>query len=221
MSKFVPQNLLEEAILKNNMKLLIQAVAENHKLSSAIAAKYLDSNAFSDEAICCVLLLASNITWFLKHCSDSERIQTLAADIISAPQENMQENEKALAQAVAKYDSSEVIRLIQNENVKLNNIAPEIPKAVPELTREAAAAFLKHGLTAKAQAQVLGVLLNEAENPELFKDISYSERIKYANLMIHIISGEDISAQKPWYPEKSDGSFFYYYDPEHKFNPYK
>ena len=37
--------------------------------------------------------------------------------------------------------------------------------------------------------------------PELLNGFSYKERIKYANLMMKIIAGDDIDLSEEWYPE--------------------
>ena len=70
------------------------------------------------------------------------------------------------------------------------------------------------------KAIVLDVLLKEVEAPELLESLAYRERLKYANLMLHLMSGEQITSQSGWYPDKSQYKCSYYFDPSHRYNPF-
>ena len=78
---------------------------------------------------------------------------------------------------------------------------------LPELSNEAVLTLLRDGLSAKLKAIVLGIFLKETETPDLLVSFSYTERLKYSNLMIKIITGKPVSADAPWYPEDTNNVY--------------
>ena len=208
---FKPQNALEQAIHDYNSEMVIYAIAENHTLTTLAPASNLGYECFSDEVIFAVLLNAvtekqlHTMTngWFWGHLRAGERLRKLVNETLAPLPQDPSDAEKKLIKAIVWRENNEIIRLIREENAKFHGFAQELLIMLPELSKEAALAFLKDGLSAKLKVIVWRIFLNETEEPDLLKDFSYAERCKYANMMMKIITGKAVSAEEPWYPENT------------------
>ena len=109
--------------------------------------------------------------------------------------------EKQLIKAIVYHDNGEIIRLIEKENAQFHGFALELLLMLPELSKAAVLTLLRDGLSARLKAMIWGIFLKETEVPELLESFSYSERLKYTNLLIKILTGNTVSADEPWYPE--------------------
>lgn len=208
---FKPQNALEQAIHDYNSEMVIYAIAENYTLTTLAPASNLGYECFSDEVIFAVLLNAvtekqlHTMTngWFWGHLRAGERLRKLVNETLAPLPQDPSDAEKKLIKAIVWRENNEIIRLIREENAKFHGFAQELLIMLPELSKEAALAFLKDGLSAKLKAIVWRIFLNETEEPDLLKDFSYAERCKYANMMMKFITGKAVSAEEPWYPENT------------------
>ena len=208
---FKPQNPLEQAIHDCNNEMVIYAIAENHMLTKLAPASNLGKECFSDEVIFSVLLNAvtekqlHTMTngWFWGHLKVGERLRKLVDETLAPLPQDPSEAEKKLIKNIIWRDNDEIIRLIKEEKAQFHSFAPELLLMLPELSKEAVLAFLKDGLSAKLKAVVLRIFLNETGEADLLQDFSYTERCKYANLMIKILAGIPVSADEPWYPEEN------------------
>ena len=225
--EFTPKNAIEEAIHEYDSKKIIQAIAEGEHLDRLVAASWLGNECFSDEVIFSVLFMAISIDklknmtsgWFWGYCHAGDRIRKAVTEALTPLKDTPSEDEKKLIKAIIYTENAEVIRLINKEGIKFQGFTPELLKTLPHLSKEAALAFLRDGLSPKLKAIVLGIMLKEIKNPDLLEDFSYSERLKYTNLMLQIMMNEDISADDDWYPDGENHRFSYYIDPYHCFKP--
>lgn len=224
---FVPQNALEEAIHEQDASKLMQAIAEEESLTRLISVSCLAPECFTDEMIFSVIFLSiplglrkkMNSGWFYGHLHAGERIKSLVKEALSPLPDAPSPGEKALIKAILNLDNGEIIRLIREDGVKFQGFAPHLLVPLPNLSQTAALAFLRDGLSQKLKAIVLGILLKEVETPSLLKEYPVKERIRFANLMLHIVSGEDVRDDLPWFPDCKQFPFAYYFDPEHKYRP--
>ena len=224
---FKPENMLEKAIFERDPKRLLQGVAEELTLNRLVAASNLGSECFTDEVVYSVLLLAITEKqletmkngWFWGYLHAGERVKTLVNEALKPLPLEPSSGEKKLIRAILYRDNEEICRLIREERVQFEGFAPELLIMLPELSKEGVLAFLKEGLSPQLKAIVLGILLKEVETPELLKSFPYRQRVKYANLMLHLMAGEEISPENTWFPDDLSCPFFYYFDPEHKYNP--
>lgn len=224
---FTPQNLLEEGIRSRDIKMILQAIAEEETLDRLAAASNLGDERFPDEVVFSVLFIAvtreqvrmMTSGWFAGFLRAGERLRHLVDEVLTPLPRDPSPGEKALIKAVVYGENEEICRLIREEQVRFEGFAPELLPGLPALSKEAALTFLKEGLSPKLKAVVLGILLKEVENPDLLDAFSAEERTRYANLMLHIVAGEKITAQMPWFPEKGEYTGFYYFDPEHTYSP--
>lgn len=206
---FKPQNALEQAIHDCNSEMVIYAIAENNMLITLAPASNLGRECFSDEVIFSVLLNAVTEKqlhimtngWFWGHLRVGERLRKLVNETLAPLPQAPSEAEKKLIKAIVFHDNDEIIRLIEKGNAKFHGFAPELLIMLPELSKAAILTLLRDGLSAKLKAIVLRIFLNETAEPDMLKDLSYSKRCQYANLMIKIIAGKPVSADEPWYPE--------------------
>ena len=222
-----PENALEQAIHDRDIKQVMYAIAEETALERLAAVSNLGDETFPDEVVFSVMFLSLTKDqvktmgngWFWGHLRAGERIRKLREEAIAPLPNAPTPGEKALIKAIVYRENEEIIRLIEKENAFFCGFAPELLIMLPELSREAVLAFFQKGLCAKLKAIVLRILLKEAAKPDLLKSFSYEERIRYANLMLHIIAGEPFSAETPWFPDDEQTVFNYYFDPLHRFHP--
>lgn len=204
-----PKITLEQAIDERNNKMLVYAIAEGNILTDIAHVSNLDYECFTNEVILSVLLIAAtqkqlemmNSRYFCIHSKVGERLTALIKEAAEPLPQSPSISEKKLIKAVVFRDNAEIIRLIQEENAKFYGFAFELLLLLPELSKAAILTFLQEGLSEKLKAIIFGIFLKEAATPELLNDFSYKERIKYANLMMKIIAGDDIDFNEEWYPE--------------------
>lgn len=225
---FKPQNALEQAIHDYNSEMVIYAIAENNMLSTLVPASNLGYECFSDEVIFAVLLNAvtekqlHTMTngWFWGHLRAGERLRKLVNETLAPLPQDPSDAEKKLIKAIVWRENNEIIRLIREENAKFYGFAPELLIMLPELSREAVLMLLQNGVTAKLKAMIFGIFLAETANADILKSFSYAARVMYANLMLSLMQGEDISATEAWYPEARFCRRSYCFDPEHRYEPF-
>lgn len=226
-SEFKPENMLEYAIHEFDQKKIIQAIAEEIPLNRLIAARWLDYEHFSDEVVFSVLLIAitqkqlkmmSN-SWFRGFFRVGKRLQKLVREALAPLPQEPSDIERKLIRAIIYRDNGEIIRLIREEGAVFSGFSPELLLMLPELSQSAVLAFLKDGLSPKLKAIVFGIFLKEVETPDLLEGFTYKERVRYANLMLHILAGVKISEHIPFYPDGDQPYYFYYFDPEHRYDP--
>ena len=150
-----------------------------------------------------------------------DRVQHLVTRALAPMPREMDDKEKILMDALKSRDSDKVVTLISIEGIQFRNISAGIIRSLDHLTKEAVFTLLAFGLTCEAEAVMLAVLMNELYEPDILKEWSYEKRLRMANLMIHILSLENVNANTPWYPEPQPEPFAYYLDPEHRYNPYE
>ena len=226
---FTPENNLEKAIKNRDNNAIICAIADGSKLSRLVSVCHLGYENFSDEAIYSVLLLAlseeqlkSMTSEYYYHNTEktaAQRLKNIVNDALSPMKESPDDAEKALMKAIIFSENQEVIRLIKEENTVFYGFAVELLPAMADLSKEAKLTLLRDGISTKLKAVLLGIFLNEAEKPEIFNYMTYSERVKYANLMLRIMLHDVISAAENWFPENGENRFDYYFDPKHRFPP--
>ena len=224
---FVPANDLEKAIREKNSPRIMKAVMENNMLTSLPPASWLGSKDFSDEIIFSILYLATekklveqmNSGFFHIHMGAGPRMKALVQDTLTPMPGTPDSGEKELCRAVLFHESEEIIRLIREEGVKLKGFLPELIENLPHLSKEAVLTFFRDGLCPKLKAIILYLLQKETMERKYLPDFTEEDCIKYTNLMLHLISGENVSAEQPWYPEKGGEKYFYYFDPNHHFEP--
>ena len=223
--KLKAQNILEQALIDRNPKLLIQAIAEEACLLDSKLAFCLEDECFSDTAALSALILGTSAKQLKElHASpgNGPRVKQLLKEALTPPSEKASDDEKQLIQAVLRKDNDTVITLVRGRNIRLYGVSRRVLQALPDLSKRGAFTLLSGGLSPKVQAVVLGIFVRElTEEADLTEKWSYEERLRYTNLLIHILSGEDVDADTPWYPEKQPQPFFYYLDPEHRYNPYE
>lgn len=208
---FIPQNPLEQAIYDRNREMLIHAVAEGEVLTTLAPASNLGDECFPDEVIFAVLFIAATgkqvktMTngWFWGYLHAGERLRKLTEETLAPLPQEPSPLERALIKAIVYRENEEIIRLIEQENIKFHGFAVELLNLLPELSKAAILTLLRDGLSAKLKAIIFGIFLNETRKSERLPDLSYNDRIKYTNLMIRILAGNHISADEPWYPEDS------------------
>ncbi len=226
---FTPENNLEKAIKNNNPNAVIRAIADGEKLSRLVSVRHLGYEDFSDEAIYSVLLLVlseeqlqSMTSEYYYHNTEktaAQRLKNIVNDALSPMKESPDDNEKALMKAIIFGENQEVIHLVKEKNVVFYGFTIELLPAIADLSKEAKLTLLRDGISTKLKAILLGIFMNEAETPKIFNYMTYSERVKYANLMLRIMLKDDISADENWFPEDGENRFDYYFDPQHRFPP--
>lgn len=224
---FVPANDLEKAIQKKDSPRIMKAVMENNELTSLPPASWLGSEDFSDEIIYSILYLATkkelveqmNSGFFHIHMGAGPRMKALARDVLTPLPGIPDDGEKELCRAIRCHENEEIIRLIREEGVKLKGFTTVLLTHLPQLSKKAVLTFLRDGLCPKLKPIVLYLLQKETVKRNFLPDFTDEDCIKYTNLMIHLISGENVSADQPWYPEKGGEEFFYYFDPYHRYEP--
>ena len=213
-------NMLEKAILMKNPRMVIQSVAEGEILTDPAVGKYLEDKCFSDEVVFTVLL-SGTPEKFLKYLAESagKRVKKLAVEALAPLPQDPSIGEKALIRAIVCGDSRRILELVDKEKVFFQGFAPELLLMFPELTPEAVLAVLKDGLSAKLKAIVFGLLLKETEHADLLKSFYYWERVKYTNILLHLLAGESLSASEGFFPDHIHENFTYCFDPAHRFDP--
>lgn len=226
--EFAPQNELEQAIHDCNPEKVIQALADGEHLDRLISASWLGNDCFSDEVIFSVLYKGLTLEqvktmtsgWFWGHLHAGKRVSEMTKNALKPLPVEPTDCEKKLIIAILSADDAEIIRLIRDEGIKFQGFTPELLKLLPVLSKSAALTFLRDGLTSKLKAVVFHVLLTEVTSPDILSDFPHRERLKYANLMMHIVMGENVNAEAEWFPDGTKHDFSYYYDPTHCFCPY-
>lgn len=209
---FIPENDLETAIVKGDIPKIVRAIAEGVSLKRLAAVKILGNRLFPDEIIFAVLMISTPgtklrraaETGWLYHQLLPESAAKLRAAVTEALAPVPQEPstlEKQLIKAIVYHDNGEIIRLIEKENAQFHGFALELLLMLPELSKAAVLTLLRDGLSARLKAMIWGIFLKETEVPELLESLSYSERLKYTNLLMKILTGNTVSADEPWYPE--------------------
>ncbi|MBR2905837.1 MAG: hypothetical protein IKC08_08055 [Lentisphaeria bacterium] len=224
---FTPQNALEQAIHDHNSEMVIYAIAENHMLTTLAPASNLGSECFSDEVIFSVLfnavtekqLRTMTNGWFWGHLKAGERLRKLVDEALEPLPQKPSDEEKALIKAIVYGDSNSVLQLVREKKMCFHGFAPELLLMFPELSPEAVLAILKDGLSAKLKGIVLRILLKETEKADLLKSFSYRERVKYANMLLHLLAGENLSPAEGLFPDHIHENFTYCFDPAHQFDP--
>lgn len=231
MSWFRPENELESAIAGRDIPGIVQAIAEGVSLERLAAIKLLGSEDFPEEVVFAVLMISTprkklqdmaKSGYFFHHLlpDNASRLKTLIAASFTPLPEEPSPEEKRLIKAIVYGDSEQVCHLIAEENVKFCGFAPELLVMLPELSLEAVLMLLQNGLTAKLKAMIFGIFLAETANADILKSFSYAARVMYANLMLSLMQGEDISATGAWYPEARFCRRSYCFDPEHRYEPF-
>lgn len=209
---FMPENALEQAIYDRNIEQIVYAVVENNFLTKLAPASNLGAECFSDEVIFTIMINSMTPKqlemmtngWFYGYLRAGERMRLLAQAALEPLPEQPSDGEKLLLKAIVFRDDAEIIRLIKEVKVVLRGFTPQLLLILPELSKEATLVFLRDGLSAKLKAIVLGLLMRETQKPDALKALSYSDLIRYSNLMIKIIAGKNISPEQPWYPEDAE-----------------
>lgn len=222
-NSFKPQNDLETALVTREHGLLVKSIAEDESLLNLKAALFLEDPFFHTGTAMAVLMLTASpkqLKEILELPDLPERVKHLVTRALAPMPRKMNDGEKLLLDALKLRNSDEVIKLIGVDGIQFRNVSNTIIRSLASLTKEAAFNLLYSGLTPEAQAVMLAVLMQELYEPEILKEWSYEKRLCYANLMIHILSLEDVSPETPWYPEPQPKPYAYYLDPEHRYNPY-
>ena len=202
---FKPKNALEQAIYDRNSEMIIYAIAENNMLTTLVPVSIMGNECFSDEVIFSMLfnaLTERQLHILREYLNIGERLQKLLEDTLAPLPQDPSDAEKKLIKAIVWHENDEIIRLIREEKAQFHGFAPELLVMLPDLSKEAVLIFLRDGLSAKLKAIVWRIFLNETEEADLLKDLSYRDRCKYANLMVKILADKPVSADEPWYLEE-------------------
>ena len=130
---FIPQNPLEQAIYDRNREMLIHAVAEGEVLTTLAPASNLGDECFPDEVIFAVLFIAATgkqvktMTngWFWGYLHAGERLRKLTEETLAPLPQEPSPLERALIKAIVYRKNEEIIRLIEQENIKFHGFAVE------------------------------------------------------------------------------------------------
>ena len=212
MSMFIPENDLETAIVKGDIPKIVRAIAEGVSLKRLAAVKILGNQLFPDEIIFAVLMistpgkklrLAAETGWLYHQLlpESAAKLRAVVTEALAPVPQEPRTLEKQLIKAIVYHDNGEIIRLIEKENAQFHGFALELLLMLPELSKAAVLTLLRDGLSARLKAMIWGIFLKETEVPELLESLSYSERLKYTNLLMKILTGNTVSADEPWYPE--------------------
>ena len=209
---FIPENDLETAIVKGDIPKIVRAIAEGVSLKRLAAVKILGNRLFPDEIIFAVLMIstpgtklrrAAETGWLYHQLlpESAAKLRAVVTEALAPVPQEPRPLEKQLIKAIVYRDNGEIIRLIEKENAQFHGFALELLLMLPELSKAAVLTLLRDGLSARLKAMIWGIFLKETEVPELLESLSYSERLKYTNLLMKILTGNTVSADEPWYPE--------------------
>ena len=231
MNIFIPANTLESAIVNGDIFDIIVAIVEGGELQNLAALKLLGNTNFPDEVVFAILFLTvprkklkrlSTSGQLYRHMlpEPAARLKQMVEEVLSPEAYEPSEQEQQLIAAIFWRKNEEIIRLIEKEKVKFRIFDADLLIMLGELSREAKLVLLRDGFTARIKAAVFGLLFYEVETPDVLNSYSYESRVKYANLMIRIMQGDNVSHHEAWYPETPYCGQDYCFDPEHRFEPF-
>ena len=230
-NEVTPRTALERAIRLRDAKQVVSCIAECGKLTRPDLVCELADPAFSPVVVFLVLELAlpKRRLEALGDIADG-RLAAMVREARSPFPNNADKDEWKLIRAIVAGDSERVLAMTGAKRGILKNWSAELALLLADLSKPAVAALLAEGFADRVKPLVLKTLLNEVKTPDVLATLSYSERLVYANLMIHILQGEVIYPDEDWYPmgnSLAEGcdpgvychSYHYYYDPSHRYEP--
>ena len=229
-TEVIPRTALEYAIRDRDAKLVVRCVAEGERLTRIGFAGELADASFSPAVVFTVLELALSRRQLEKLALGGGQLADMAREVLAPPPESADAEEWEIIRAIVEGDSGHVLAMTGKKRGILRNWAPELALLIPDLSKPAVAALLEKGFADRVRPRVLKTFIDEVKTPDVLANLSYRERLMYANLAIHIMQGETIYPDEDWYPmgnalvEGCDRGVYchpygYYYDPSHRYEP--
>lgn len=219
-TKFVPDGVLEEAIVKKQNGLIIQltveAVGENGRgltRPDVLATEEFFSLPIRTAAV--VIACGMNEPMrqkalsFMKQFHPESEVIGLLEDVEHVPEAEPAADEETLMRAVMAGDDREICRLIDVDAVSLRSLADErcaaLCHALLNLKPYTIVLLLDLGIHYASVPELLKFLLRECEHADRLKDLDYKERLMLTNLLIHVLQEEitpedDDLIEQDWYP---------------------
>ena len=196
---FVPQNEFERLILAGNTAGIVQEIAEQKGLTRPDILA--EPEFFSLPLRTAMLIVQIAMTEktrrdalaMLKRRQPDSEVIFLLEDALELPIGNLEGDETRLMEAVLHHDDEEILRLIYDEEICFEHVSgpmiSQVVSAMPLLREETAVRLFHAGFHYRTLGPLLIILLYECREPRGLKDMDHETRLKYTNLLIHILQG--------------------------------